>query len=188
MSAKAKSERVSENKYLANDNSETSKPNGSTVAIRKTFSDGSKLVAKISDLPKEIKRACCMFGLNTKLNNAMAVPDAKNMTASEKAQLVVDCWDNLVQGLWNEEGGERGPNVKILIDALYRHRKLTPSDEQTAIWRAKLIQGDVAKTMAKDAHIAVHIAAIKQELAAVRAKEARELAKEMKVSNLLHDF
>lgn len=130
---------------------------------------GASLTCALAELPDDVKVRLMLHGLNAKVGDSAA---DKNTDALEK---MTGVWDSLKAGEWTQRGGgESGPRITILAEALARVRDRTVEDAV-----AYLADQDEEKVKAirKVPEIEAAMKAIRAERAAAAAKAASKAAK-----------
>lgn len=158
---------------------ESRAPLAATTALETRFTNGDKLSMSLKDLPAGMANVLAYFGLNKKLSDSMAREGG--ISVDDAIETCEEVWDSLKRGVWREPT-ERGPNIGLIIQAIFRAKNEKPTEAREKELSTKLAQADYRLGAMKNPAIAAAYAAIQAERSAARAKEmAAESVKAGKV-------
>lgn len=169
MASKSAKERVRAAAYIDGKGVESRAPTADTVALRTKFTNGTVLECKLAELPAPIRSVVLpFFGLNKKFSDAMAREGG--ISVDDAIETCEEVWDSLKRGVWREPT-ERGPNIGLIIAAIFRAKGEKPSPER---------EDKLSKQLADPAQRlgAMNNPAIKAAYAAITAERAQARAKE----------
>lgn len=170
MASKAAKDRVRSAFYLSATNAETRSPTGDTVTLETRFANGTKLTHKLNDLSAGMRNTLAFFGLNKKFSDSMAREGG--ITVDDAIEVCEEVWDSLKRGVWREPT-ERGPNIGLIIQAIFRARNEKPSEARETKLSAQLADPTQRAGAMNNPAIKAAYAAIMAERAQARAKEAQ---------------
>lgn len=169
---------VSKRSFLNKDGSYSGRATTDTVGFRIELVDGGQVYEHaLEDFQPGVLAAAAAFGLVTSVTNTIG---GKTLSAEERAELLQDRLDTLLEGDWSAER-QSGPRSSQLLEALIQVRKdagkESPQDWQDKISLALRASPEKAKEYLANPLVAAAYAKIKADAAIARAKKMQEKAK-----------
>lgn len=174
MASKPQKERVRSAAFISKTGEDSKSPSVDTIELQTRFANGVKHVAKLSELPGAIVTSLAWFGLNNKFGDAMARNGG--ISVDDAIETVDSVYDSLKRGVWRE-ATERGPNIALIIAAIFRAKNEKPTPEREKVLSDKLQDDAFRKGAMENFAVAAAHATILAERQAERAKSARDAAK-----------
>ena len=125
---------------------------------------GKSLVVNASELSEEIRNRIVMHGLNAKVGDSAADPDADAHTQ------LASTWEQLKEGTWNTRGGGGAARVTVLAEAMFA----VQNGDLTLDAIVDLLEA-MSKEQRRD--IPKKHAKVKSAMEEIKAKRATEKAK-----------
>ena len=171
MASKSQKERVRTAAYVDKDGKEERSPTANTVALVTKFTNGETIRMELSKLPVPMRSVVLpFFGLNKKLSDSMAREGG--ISVDDAIEVCEEVWDSLTRGVWREPT-ERGPNIGLIIQAIFRARNEKPTPEREKVLGEKLADKATREGTMENKAVKAAYATIVAERAAARAKEAQ---------------
>lgn len=148
---------------------ESRSPVATTNTLETRFTGGEKLSMKLTELPPGMSNVLAFFGLNKKLSDSMAKEGG--ISVDDAIETCEEVWDSLKRGVWREPT-ERGPNIGLIIEAIFRAKNEKPSDAREKDLSTKLAAAEYRNGAMNNPAIKAAYETIKAERAAARAKAA----------------
>jgi polyhydroxyalkanoate synthesis regulator phasin len=174
MASKSGKDRVRQAFYMGPTSGETRAPQGDTNVLETRFTNGSKVKHSLNDLKPEMRNVLSYFGLNKKFSDSMAKEGG--ISVDDAIEVIDEVWDSLKRGVWREPT-ERGPNIGLIIQAIFRAKNEKGTPEREAKLSKQLADAEQRLGAMNNPAIKAAYTAIMAERAQARAQEAATAAK-----------
>lgn len=176
-SARTRAE-VSKRSFLNKDGGYTARATADTIGFKiELVESGDSFTHKLSEFTPGVLAAAAAFGLVTSVTNTIG---GKSLSGDERAALLQDRLDTLLEGDWSAER-QSGPRSSQLLEAIVQVRANAGKDS-TQEWRDKVSTSlktdpELAKKYLANPLVAAEYANIKAKAAVERAQKLQAQAK-----------
>lgn len=174
---------VSKRSFLNKDGSYTARATTDTIGFKiELVESGDSFTHKLSEFEPGVLAAAAAFGLVTSVTNTIG---GKSLSGDERAALLQDRLDTLLEGDWSAER-QSGPRSSQLLEAIVAVRTNAGKDSSQE-WKDKVSASlkadpELSKKYLTNPLVAAEYANIKAKAAVERAKKLSDAAKEVDTS------